>query len=216
MRKVCGVGFSDLDYNVHRKYTDSDGRVVVKVCPYYSRWRSMITRCYGGRASAYDDVFVCEEWLYASNFVNWMKGQYWEGLELDKDILAPGNKEYSPETARFVPDYLNSLLVTSKAKRGRWPLGVYHYPKTVGMTGTLSKPFQAKLWVANKRKYLGMYSDPCSAHREWQIAKVNSIQLQLNRYRNEVFYLEEIDRSLSDRAEEIRKDYLAGRETLTV
>ena len=43
---------------------------------------------------------------------------------MDKDILVKGNKVYSPDTCRFVPQYINSLLTNAAAIRGELPCGV--------------------------------------------------------------------------------------------
>ena len=44
-------------------------------------------------------------------------------MELDKDILVKGNKIYSPEACRFVPQYINTLLTNAGAARGELPCG---------------------------------------------------------------------------------------------
>lgn len=49
---------------------------------------------------------------------------YKEGFQLDKDILKIGNKIYCQEYCRFVPNYLNSLLIDHGAARGDLPLGI--------------------------------------------------------------------------------------------
>jgi hypothetical protein len=45
-------------------------------------------------------------------------------LDLDKDILFKGNKEYSPSTVAFVPHVINTLFVNGKKNRGDFPIGV--------------------------------------------------------------------------------------------
>ncbi len=48
------------------------------------------------------------------------RGYYWQ---LDKDILVPGNKIYSPQTCVFVPPKLNSIFIKQSNEEGL-PQGV--------------------------------------------------------------------------------------------
>ena len=121
---VCGVGVNDADYIVK-------GRKTGFSCPYYQRWSKMLTRCYSEKFisenESYRGCSVCDEWLLFSAFRIWMEEQSWKGKELDKDIIAPGNKIYSPETCCFVDQPLNLLLCDARAIRGPLPVGVcYH------------------------------------------------------------------------------------------
>lgn len=92
---IKGVGINDLDYQVGRNtYEKVNGRFKVIdswFCPYYKTWSHMFDRAYADRystvESSYFGVTVCEEWVYASVFVGWMKSQVWQGLELDKGKL---------------------------------------------------------------------------------------------------------------------------------
>ena len=88
----------------------------------------MIQRCYSDklqeRFPTYRGCSVCDGWLLLSNFKEWYDIHYRDGMSLDKDILIPGNKVYSPDTCRFVPGYINSLLTNAGAIRGDYPLGV--------------------------------------------------------------------------------------------
>ena len=116
---VCGHGINDYDGAM-----SISGRDI----PSYTHWHSMLGRCYDPKCQAkyptYIGCTVCQEWLLFSNFKKFYDENYKEGFVLDKDILKIGNKVYSPETCRFVPVYLNSLLIDSGAIRGDLPLGV--------------------------------------------------------------------------------------------
>ena len=124
-RKLAyGVGVNDAWYKTQplvegKKYQ----------CPYYKRWNSMIERGYSHRFKekhpTYKDVTVCEEWHTFSNFRSWMEKQDWVGKQLDKDIILPDNKVYSPETCVFVSSKVNKLLTDSGKSRGRYKQGVY-------------------------------------------------------------------------------------------
>ena len=97
----------------------------------YICWYNMMKRCYCDKyhekKPTYKDCFVCNEWLYFSNFEKWFNENYYElddeKTELDKDILVKGNKEYSPKTAIFVPQRINKILL-NKTKKSNCPIGV--------------------------------------------------------------------------------------------
>lgn len=80
-------------------------------------WVRMIRRCYDKQSccSSYSKCKVCDDWLIFTNFASWYKEHYVEGWQLDKDILAKGEKIYSPETCCFVPLEINSIF-TSRVK----------------------------------------------------------------------------------------------------
>jgi hypothetical protein len=105
---VYGVGINDAEY-------------VVQYCLYYRRWKEVLRRCYSSQYhinnSSYVDCIICEEWKVFSNFKTWMMNQDWKEKELDKDILNPGNKVYSPETCVFVDREVNQIF-SKKNKHG--------------------------------------------------------------------------------------------------
>lgn len=112
---VAGVGVTDVDYSP-----------VATKCPYYVTWQAMLMRCYSPRMlqknPAYVGCSVDPSWHTFSVFKAWMKLQNWQGKQLDKDILVPGNKIYGPNTCLFVSKAINSLF--NKGKRGDLPIGV--------------------------------------------------------------------------------------------
>lgn len=116
---MCGVGYRGTLYENGR--TES-----------YLRWHDMINRCYNvgfhEKQPQYKGCTVCEEWLNYSNFKVWYDQNKIEGmsLDLDKDILFKGNKEYSPATVAFVPHVINTLFLSNKKNRGDCPVGVYY------------------------------------------------------------------------------------------
>lgn len=101
-------------------------------CRIYSKWYDMIKRVkserYLEKYPSYEGCSVSDEWKRSSDFKRWMSSQIWEGLELDKDILFPGNKVYSSKTCCFVPKYLNYLFLARDSCRGEYPLGVKQRP----------------------------------------------------------------------------------------
>jgi hypothetical protein len=162
---IHGVGINDANYAINDKI---NGR-----CPLYIRWRHMITRCYSTKSlqekPQYQGCTVTKEWHYFSNFRQWCLSQGdIRNKELDKDIMYPGNKVYSPNTCVFVEHELNSLFIRNKAKRGLYPAGV-HYNKQ-------NKKYHSRLAIQSKLTHLGYYDTPEEAHQAYLKAKIEYIQ----------------------------------------
>lgn len=115
---IYGIGVNDIDININ-----VDGRNLL----FYDTWHRMLERCYSIKRQVsdptYKECYVCDEWLLLSNFKKWFDENYVEGFALDKDILVENNKVYSPDACRFVPQYLNNLIVGRNKSNGL-PLGV--------------------------------------------------------------------------------------------
>lgn len=100
----------------------------------YLRWHDMMNRCYNEKFleknPQYRECEVCEEWWNFTNFEKWYNDNWYvigdETMDLDKDILFKGNKEYSPNTCCIVPHGINTLFLTSKKNRGALPMGIYY------------------------------------------------------------------------------------------
>lgn len=122
-KPIYGRGINDADYLIS---AEIDGKLVL--CPFYRKWTGMFARCYSNayqlKKPTYIGCTVALEWLTFSVFRRWMVAQDWEGKELDKDLLSPGNKIYSPNTCIFVSSQVNALLSDSAASRGKYPQGV--------------------------------------------------------------------------------------------
>lgn len=92
----------------------------------YKVWSAMIRRCYDYKSehiyhSYYNRCAVCDEWHNMQNFGDWYDENYIEcegRLHLDKDILHPGNKIYSPDNCLLIPQSLNSLFINVPNKTG--------------------------------------------------------------------------------------------------
>lgn len=75
----------------------------------------------------YEGVTISEKFGTFAIFKEWASTQIGannEGWHIDKDILVPGNKVYSPDLCVFVPVQLNMMTPTAKAIRGTLPIGV--------------------------------------------------------------------------------------------
>ena len=153
---INGVGIDDADY---KKHTVINGKRTV--CKIYSKWRSMITRCYSSKYRekhpTYNGCSVCDEWLSFMSFRSWLLTKNWEGMALDKDIKYSGNKIYSPDTCLLVTTSINSMMTMSDSSRGKYPPGV-----------SLNKP-SGKYYAIFGRKFLGSFDnqeDASNAYKE--------------------------------------------------
>ena len=135
----------------------------------------MLERCYSKQylesKPSYVGTSVCSEWLYATAFKKWMEQQDWSGKCLDKDIIAPGSKLYSPETCAFVLNETNSFVIARDACRGDYPIGVNLCKPTGKYRAQCGNPF------TGKREYLGLFSTPEEAHEAWRKRKHELAQL---------------------------------------
>ena len=145
---IYGVGVNDADYNVTAMVR---GKNIV--CHFYRTWRNMMERCYSKsylfRRPFYIGCSVDSRWTSFMEFKSWMETQDWEGKELDKDIMYPGNKVYGPDTCVFVSQSTNKLLTNRANYRGNYALGV-------DFVEQLNK-FRAQINKAGKRYHLGTY-----------------------------------------------------------
>ena len=144
---VYGMGVNDLDEPVY---------INGKQLKFYGTWTQMLQRCFSGKSQAkyptYIGCTVSKEWLSLSAFKVWFNANYRENAELDKDILVKGNKVYSPETCRFVPHYVNSLLTDDGAARGELPLGV-RARKPSPNTRRINTTYEAQCSDGNGKKF---------------------------------------------------------------
>jgi hypothetical protein len=169
MAKILhGVGINDADYAVTRII---NGKPVP--CKIYATWKNMLWRCYSLRSQktnpSYVGCTVTPEWHTFSNFRNWCLSQGdIINKQLDKDILYPHNKLYSPETCVFVTNNLNSLLTKANAIRGKYPIGVSLHKR--------KNKYIAHISIQSKNKYLGLYTTPEEAHQAYINAKIQHIQ----------------------------------------
>ena len=144
----------------------------------YKFWVRMFRRVFDekqGYNKAYKDVVICKGWLNFQNFARWCEEQKYlnavddkgKHYQLDKGILVKGNRIYSPETCCFVPQKVNALLISVKASRGKFPIGVTYCKRdkvykailsrngsviTLGQSKDVEKSFQ--LYKRAKENYI--------------------------------------------------------------
>ena len=177
---VYGVGVNDLGYRtqVKEEVTKDGGKRITKsvfTCKYYTVWASMIERCYSKKYlesyPSYIGTSVCSEWLSATAFKKWMEQQDWSGKCLDKDIIVPGSKLYSPKTCAFVLTATNLFVTARDASRGEYPIGVHLYKHTGKYQALCQNIF------TGKNEHLGLFSTPEEAHKGWRKRKHELAQL---------------------------------------
>lgn len=168
---VYGVGFfgeGDFVATVGGKYTSE-----------YEAWSGMIRRCYHEKTIKkrpnYRDVTVSIDWHNFQNFAEWYTNQheYGQGYHLDKDILNPNSKIYSPENCRLVPPHINALLMDSKSG-----VGVKFHKR--------DKVFEVFTTVEGNRGYLGRFSDKDEAHKTYKVAKESEVKRVAATYKDKV------------------------------
>jgi hypothetical protein len=177
---IYGVGVNDLGYRVQvwEELPKNGGKRIRKTvfkCKYYAAWKNMLERCYSKKflesRPSYIDASVCNEWLYATAFKKWMDQQDWHGKCLDKDIIVPGSKLYSPDTCAFVLNATNSFVIASDASRGDYPIGVSLHKHKGKYCAYCKNPF------TGKQENLGYFSTPEEAHEVWRKRKHELAQL---------------------------------------
>ena len=177
---VFGVGVNDLPYRtqIKEEVTKNVGKRIRKsvfICKYYAAWRNMLGRCYSKKYlesnPTYIGTSVYSEWLYATEFKKWMEQQDWCGKCLDKDIIVPGIKLYSPKTCAFVLPATNTFVIARDACRGDYPIGVHLYKSTGKYLAKCGNLF------TGKNEHLGYFSTQEEAHEAWRERKHELAQL---------------------------------------
>lgn len=166
-RLVQGVGVNDADYKVslYRYVDGKQKQQCVWRCHFYRTWCHMLERGYSAALKAkyptYEGAYSCDEWHLFSGFKGWMEQQPWEGNELDKDLLFPGNKVYSPETCVFVSGTVNKFITDSGSSRGQYMIGVSWCNLTSKFKVQCCNPF------TKSGEYLGLFDTEIEGHEVW-------------------------------------------------
>lgn len=170
---VCGYGI------VGSKYLTRDIQNHSKYGLEYSIWTNMIKRCVDEKTKekcpTYKEVTCDPSWQYYENFYEWIHQQSnferlksLSDINLDKDILEKGNKIYSPDKCTLVPRKVNNLLLTSKAIRGNYPIGVRRHKQ--------NNKFVAVEGGYINSTYLGSYDTPEEAFEAYKQFKTQRIK----------------------------------------
>ena len=151
----------------------------------YRAWNNMLQRCYNenmrSKHTTYSDCEVSDDFKYYSKFKEWAEKQVGydqENWGLDKDILVKGNKIYSAENCAFVPNEINTLILSGKSYRGDLPVGVIldRSPKT--------PRYRARLSKEGKYYCYGSYPTPEEAYYAYKEAKEAYIKEVADKYKD--------------------------------
>lgn len=136
----------------------------------YSRWATLISRCYNPKNQAYPKyggkgVTVCDEWHDFQVFAQWYSENNVEGWVMDKDCA--GGMVYSPETVIFIPDQVNQLL-KCYTEQGVGFSGKHWFVKTKD--------------VDNKQHYQGKFTSLDTANQYYQRYTLTKMAALVNKY----------------------------------
>lgn len=149
------------------KYYTQENNVRSKM---YNAWCKILERCYSSklhdRKPSYKGVEICESWKNFQVFAEWYDSNYVEGFQIDKDLISPSSKIYSPETCCFVPSEINSIFTNRKSIDGILPIGVRK----------VKNSFLVRMRENNVKKYIGTFNNSEDAFLAYKVAKEKYIK----------------------------------------
>ena len=174
---VFGVGIVGAKYP-----TRVNGRKTKE----YILWCHMFERCYSDtykkKNPTYIDCEVSENFKSYEYFYEWCYKQIGfgvDGFELDKDLLAKGNKVYSEDSCIFIPKDINLLLTKCEASRGKHLIGV-----SWSNTNNAFKAMVRK--NKGKSEYLGHFKTELEAFNAYKKAKEAFVKEQADEWKGKI------------------------------
>ena len=149
----------------------------------YLAWQGVMQRCFDKKLHekfpSYSSKTLNKRWSCFQNFAPWfqtesvnMKGG--ESWAVDKDILR--SNEYGPESCLVVPEEVNLLILSNKAKRGELPIGVSLRKET--------GKYRARCQVGEgQAKSLGNYDSVEEAFSVYKAYKERHIKFVAEKYK---------------------------------
>ena len=144
--------------------------------PHYIKWFSMMRRCYSEAKGfidkpAYDGATVDPVWHNYTVFEKWSKAHEITAVrvDLDKDLLNPGGKVYSPVTCVYIPQWLNVAIANTRSNNAEEWAGV----NKKGDKATRIKKYNARIQVQGKRIDLGLFefADDCGMTYQYALGR---------------------------------------------
>lgn len=171
---IHGVGVNEGKYQTYNGWVETRE---------YRKWKGMLGRTYGASTQRLQPTYIgcsiSDNFKSFSYFHEWCNNQYGfnlDGWELDKDLLIKGNKLYSESTCVFIPQEINTALVSNKVRRGCCPLGV-HFDKS-------KSSYRASISVYGRNKYLGRFKTKEQAFLAYKQAKEAHLSNLAEKYRD--------------------------------
>ena len=149
--------------------------------PEHYVWRRMLERCYDKNSknenpTYYGIVSVCDEWHCFQTFAKWYCENRYEvegRLHIDKDILHPECKLYSPDTCLLVPQRINMLFVK-------------HRPNSDGLPEGIRRKSNGKYTASYQGRLLGTFETIEEAIQVYTIKKKKVIIDVANKYKQTI------------------------------
>jgi len=135
----------------------------------YICWSGIMERSYNPRYKlekpTYVGVTVHPDWHNFQNFAKWFYENYdlekMKDWHIDKDLLFPGNKEYSARTCCYIPPAINGIFSSMCGNKKIIPRGV----------SEKNGRYRASMHKYNKSVFLGSFNTPEEAHEVYMKAK---------------------------------------------
>lgn len=136
----------------------------------YMVWDSMIRRCHTPNHKAYGvyggaGIYVCDRWQEFQNFYADM-GECPEGMSLDR--FPTTAKVYSKDTCRWATKE-QQMRNTRGNRSSKSGFKGVRYDKHKP-----SKPWTARIWLNNKSQFLGSFSNPEEAAKQYDTAALDA------------------------------------------
>ena len=178
---VYGVGI------LGAKYPSEVNRVKTKE---YDLWYSMLQRCYSdnfkSKYPTYEGCEASENFKSYEYFYEWCHKQVGFGndgngnpFQLDKDLLAKGNKVYSEDSCVFLPQEINKILTKRAASRGKHLIGVCWSNTHKAFRAMVSKN-------KGKREHLGYFKTELEAFNAYKQAKESFVKEQAEKWKSQI------------------------------
>lgn len=155
---IAGVGFRGVGEFTSKSHPKARAKWSDMLHRVYDESR-FAWKMYGGRG-----VQVTPEWHNFQSFAAWITKQPYycvDGYELDKDILKPELKLYSPESCCLVPREVNIAMLVPMKPVGDLPLGV-------ARTSNTPNAFRARVSKNGKLVNIGVFPTSDLAYQAYK------------------------------------------------
>lgn len=162
----------------------------------YRIYNGILARCCSAEAKRisphYERATIYEGWKKdAELFVEWYESNYYdcmgESMQVDKDLLSSGNKEYAPDKCCILPATLNGMLANSKKHRAAIYNDSENLPFGVAYDKYRKKYFSRahmNLQLGGEAIIFGYHDTPEEAFEEYKKHKEAYILVMADRYKN--------------------------------